>query len=203
VIEVRATTFAAALAVGSCLTPALAQAATLAFEYKGACAFNCEEEGLEVGAPASGRLVMDDAGFTPSGFFTSAALIDFSFDFGGIKLDRAGAQASGFGGTWGSAPDPEPSWQLSASTAVGRFEQGPTISVGGDPTQAFGIASFLGTCETTDFGCNPTFFTAAQFELQPVAPIPLPAPVLLLGAGLAALAGLRFGRRQAVRAAAA
>ena len=171
------------------------QAATLAYNFEGACAFNCEEEGLAVGAKATGTLSMLDDGFTPNGSFGSASLVDFSFDLGGIKVDKQSSAGWSFGGTWGASAQPQPFWELSAGTTSGRFNEGPTISVGGGEGSAFAYGSFLGTCETLDNGCTIAFHTAAQFEMTEAAPVPLPAPLVLLLAGLASLAGLGLAAR--------
>ena len=83
----------APLLITSGLVCGAASAVPLTFEYSGTCVYNCEDEGLEVGAPAYMKLVMDDAGYTPDGYFGIEALIDFSFDLGGIEIELGdGAQ---------------------------------------------------------------------------------------------------------------
>ena len=82
----------APLLIASGLVCGAASAVPLTFEYTGVCVDNCEAEGLEVGAPAYMKVVMDDAGYAPEGFFGIEALINFSFDLGGIELDSATAR---------------------------------------------------------------------------------------------------------------
>lgn len=188
-----------AVALGVLVTGGtLAQAAPITFNYVGACAFNCSDEGLQTGARATGRVVLDDAGFSPDGFFGNEALIDFSFDLGGIRLVRATSAAFDFGGPWEVIPGAGLAWYLNASTSRTRFDQlGPTISISGSADGGFGEGSFLGTCDANaEFTCPIAFQTAAQFELSPdMAPVPLPGTGLLLAASLLGL-GV-FGIRRA------
>jgi hypothetical protein len=176
------------------------QASALTLTYTGVCSFNCEEEGLDVGAPMNGHVEIDDSGYSPDGYFGNSDLVDFSFDFGGISLDLAGTKAFSFGGPWEVVPGAGLRWYLDASAAEGRSELGPTISASGGPDDGFGMASFLGTCETdAEFSCQLAFRTAAQFEMRtPTAPVPLPAAgsllaVSMLGLGVAGRRGR--GRR--------
>jgi hypothetical protein len=182
--------------VGLLFAPGLAEGASLVFEYEGACVFDCEDEGLAPGAPASGRVVIDDAGYAPGGFFGNDDLLDFSFDFGGIRLDKASTKAFSFGGPWQVIPGGDLRWYLDASASVDRFDLGSTISASGGPREGGAYASFLGTCEVdAEFPCSVGFHTAAQFEMKEAAPVPLPPTALLLAAGLAGMAGLRLRRR--------
>ena len=50
------------------------------------------------------KLVMDDAGYTPTGYFGIEALIDFSFDLGGMERNSATARNVFFGGSWEVVP---------------------------------------------------------------------------------------------------
>ena len=85
---------------------------------------------------------------------------------------------------------------LDASASVDRIDLGPTISASGGWDNSFAYASNLGTCEVNaEFSCAVGFHTAAQFEMNGIAPIPLPPTVLLLGVGFAGLAGLQLRRR--------
>lgn len=181
---------AAVLLVGG----TMARAAPVTFAYTGVCSFGCASQGIADGARASGRVVFDDAGFTPGGVFLNEALIDFSFDLGGIRLDRAGAAGVDFQGLWNDGPRDGMIWILAASAANGAA-LGPTISLVGGFGNAGGAGARLGSCTLTGpDGCDPSFGASANFELT-AAPVPLPAPLALLGAGLASLAALRrFGR---------
>ena len=188
----------APLLITSGLVCGAASAVPLTFEYTGVCVYNCEDEGLEVGAPAYMKVVMDDAGYTPEGFFGIEALIDFSFDLGGIELDSATARNVFFGGSWEVIPGGPLVWGLNATTSDGRGDYGPTAIVGGDPVSAGGAASFLGFCDIDpDEGCVASFHTAAQFELKSVmAPVPLPGAGLLL---TGAIGILSLSRRRSAR----
>ncbi len=173
----------------------VANAAVITQSYSGYCAFNCETEGLAVGAPASGRIVFDDAAATPETPFENSALIDFSFDFGGIGLSKADALAFSFSGIQEASPGFGPVWSLDASTSDFVSILGPTFSMSGSPEGGFAFASSQGYCFVRETSCQAQTGIAAQFEMQP-APVPLPpAGVLLLG-GVFALVGLARRRQR-------
>jgi hypothetical protein len=186
----------------SALFASAASAATLVYRYEGQCSFDCEAQGLSVGAPATGTISIDDSGRTPDGGFGNEALLDFSFDFAGIRLAKADTAAFSFGGVWEAAPGFGPAWILGASSSDFQFVPGPTISVSATDTEGFAFAAESGYCFTSDeSSCLAQTFDAAQFEMK-VAPIPLPgAGVLLLGA-LGGLACIARGRRRSQQAAA-
>ena len=175
------------------LTGTAAGAETLTFLYSGSCTFACEDEGLDFGAPATGKVVIDNAGYSPEGVFGPEALVDFSFDFGGIALDLASTKAFTFGGPWEVVPGAGLVWYLNASASDFRFDLGNTIMANGSASFGYAYASTRGACEPDpEGGCDLGIITAAQFELtSDAAPIPLPAGAWLLLSALFGAIGLR------------
>jgi hypothetical protein len=180
---------------GLMIVGSAANAAVVTQFFSGSCAFNCETEGLPVGTPASGHIVFDDAAATPETPFENSALIDFSFDFGGIELDKAGALAFAFSGIQEASPGFGPVWFLDASTSDFVSILGPTFSMSGSPEGGFAFASSQGYCFVGETSCQAQTGIAAQFEMQ-LAPVPLPPAGLLLVGGVFTLVGLARRRRR-------
>lgn len=199
--------FAAAMIL---FTTMASHAATLRFDVASTCETNCGVIGLNSGDAVSGFLLLDATGFGVGGAtYGFEDVLDFEFTFGNLTVSFANA----FGFTFGTLPTAQntatelANWSFSASTlgpgTIGGIDvSGGSLGLSGN-TAGPGI-----TC--SDAQCSsltglPPFARVSQFGAVtgvPVAPtpIPLPATLPLLIAGLAGLVAVRRRRCRRERA---
>ena len=145
-----------------------------------------------------GSVELDDALFSPGGFFESEALVSYDFSFGNFALSSHDVPAQAFAGNWGATPGSIRDLSMFASASDDREHPGRLISLGIDSTGGFFVASHDGYRQPNPGG--QSFETDngnwAGFSVdRHIAPVPLPPAGLLLMGGLAGLAALRLRRR--------
>lgn len=187
-----------ALVAAFLLAAPAAQAASLILDFNTVCETNCARQGLASGTTGSGRIVLDDSGFSPWAEFGNEAMIDFSFDFGGgITLDRAGAAAFALTGYWEGRPDKRPDFRLNASASDDSSRPGATFHAGLS-YGPFYVSAASYCIPAAGLDCAPQDldnYAILLHDNHPAPqPVPLPAAGWLLVAGAGALPMFRLTR---------
>lgn len=184
-------------------TGAPAGAATFTVDVTGWCTINCASVGLAENDRFAGTVDVDDAGFDPGQFDTSA-ITAFSFSFGSFALDQSGVAIANNLVRWGSTGDAVEEIYIFAFGSDTASTPGPYLSlaasINGLGTGYAALDAFFATdgdgqwAGSEGHGAYLNTDVLASDPQSPV-PIPLPAAGWLLGGALLGLGILRGPRR--------
>jgi hypothetical protein len=186
----------AATAVVLCQAGA-SNAVVLNVSVSGTCTADCSNVGLADGDGIGGSIRVDDAFFAPDKVSGSEALHSYDFAFGNFSFTDTDPPDPGFVVRWGPSQGSVAGFLINGFVSSDPANPGPLLILdallgGGSAASHNGFRREVPGCCIEIGVIDGATLSVDGFE---VAPIPLPAPALLLAGGLVGLLGLRRAGR--------